>query len=60
MNGYDGSLPPDGGGFYYSGPDTATWILTTEDEPADDPHADCIQPHTRGDGEHYDCDGQPI
>jgi hypothetical protein len=47
VSGYDDSLPPDDGG----------WTATAGD---DDPHADCIQPHTRGDGEHYDCDGRSL
>jgi hypothetical protein len=29
-------------------------------EPADDPHADCIQPHRGPDGDYHDCDGRPL
>lgn len=31
-----------------------------EDDEDDDPHAGCIEPHMRGDGELYDCDGRPV
>jgi hypothetical protein len=34
--------------------------LDAEPDTADDPHADCYQPHIGPDGEHYDCDGRPL
>jgi hypothetical protein len=57
MSGYDGSLPPDEGGWYFWNTTTNAWTATTGD---DDPHADCIQPHPGPDGEHHDCDGRPL
>lgn len=30
------------------------------DEEDQDPHGGCIEPHLRGDGELYDCDGRPL
>ena len=60
MTGYDGSLPPDDGRWWYWNTARHAWALSVDGEPDGDPHADCIQPHTGADGEHYDCDGRPL